>query len=483
MNFRISIVIIVIILIIWDNIHITTSDGDNINRHKDSTSPYAHFSKIESINYFLYPRLLFTNPIYITLNEGEGLFIPRNWWHWIKTDRPTAAINFWYMSKKEETYKKIQYIQTIDWDSIDLENISIWSSNGINQMRVGNMGEFRKSTGEPEYTITVSDFNIGKKNKRVKDLMKEYVKPPDEIKDYDYNVWISNGIHDTGLHYDDEDGFLCVVYGKKNIILYPPKDSWCLYPFPVHKHKWLDNPTLNFRYNTNQNFGVITGKPSSHLLYETCKEYPRVLSELSKWHKKYGSNKLIWGFKKMGGVDGICRWELYHYMLDSNPCIKSWDISNSIPVKGDTSHFYFNSGKIVALPFWGYGLESNQGIVKRESDIFVIDNYDSFIENYDTYMAKLGYDTIKDKFKEIICDKYSMYEVCIFNKTKNQIFVMYIGITINEFISFLADNDYSTSIINWVKCNIKNLNINHEVAVVYDIDTCEIIRSGFYGIY
>ena len=57
MNFRISIVIIVIILIIWDNIHITTSDGDNINRHKDSTSPYAHFSKIESINYFLYPRL------------------------------------------------------------------------------------------------------------------------------------------------------------------------------------------------------------------------------------------------------------------------------------------------------------------------------------------------------------------------------------------------------------------------------------------
>ena len=54
--------------------------------------------------------------------------------------------------------------------------------------------------------------------------MKPYVKFPthDKLKyneSYDFNVWISSGKHDTGLHYDDEDGVLTLLEGSKEITL------------------------------------------------------------------------------------------------------------------------------------------------------------------------------------------------------------------------------------------------------------------------
>jgi hypothetical protein len=52
-------------------------------------------------------------------------------------------------------------------------------------------------------------------------------------------------------------------------------------------------------------------------------------------------------------------------------------------------------------------------------------------------MKKLEFENIKDKFKNIILNKYSCYEISIFNKTKNQIFVLYLGITNEEFLNFL----------------------------------------------
>jgi hypothetical protein len=99
-------------------------------------------------------------------------------------------------------------------------------------------------------------------------------------------------------------------------------------------------------------------------------------------------------------------------------------------------------------------------------------------------MTKLGYDEIKERYKEIILNKYSCYEICIFNKNPDQIFVMYLGISNAEFLEFLITNSYPIYVIDFVKKQIENsnYNINNEIAIVYDIETQSIIRSGFYGV-
>jgi hypothetical protein len=99
-------------------------------------------------------------------------------------------------------------------------------------------------------------------------------------------------------------------------------------------------------------------------------------------------------------------------------------------------------------------------------------------------MTKLGYSEIKDKFKNTILTKYTCYEMCIFNKNPKQIFVMYLGLSNDEFLEFLTTNKYPDYVIDFVKKNVADgaYNINNEIAIVYDIETQTAIRSGFYGV-
>ena len=137
----------------------------------------------------------------------------------------------------------------------------------------------------------------------------------------------------------------------------------------------------------------------------------------------------------------------------------------------------------VKLPFWGYGKYKKNNVIYDESKIFVIDTYESFYKNYDEYMKKLYYNDIKADFKDIILKKYTCYEICIFNKKPNQIFVMYMGLSNDEFVNFLIENKYPQYIINYITKNIKlnKYNINNEITIVYDIKSKNILRSGFYG--
>ena len=72
------------------------------------------------------------------------------------------------------------------------------------------------------------------------------------------------------------------------------------------------------------------------------------------------------------------------------------------------------------------------------------------------------------------------YELCIFNKGINQIFVMYLGISNIDFIEFLTTNNYPNDLISHYINS--NYNINNEIAIVYDIHSKNIIRTAFYGI-
>uniref|UniRef100_A0A6C0DYP9 JmjC domain-containing protein n=1 Tax=viral metagenome TaxID=1070528 RepID=A0A6C0DYP9_9ZZZZ len=485
-----KLIILLILILIFIIIIRLNYKSLNLEKHKNSSSLYAHFSEIDSYNYFIFPRLLFTHPQKFLVKKGESIYIPKKWWHWIKTTKKTFAINFWFNNKNNinNPFILTNPIINIDINSLDNENVTVWNSLN-NDSEKNNFKVFYNSKKDNKYIITLDNYDLGMSNSNIKNKLKPYIKFPENDKinvnnEYDYNVWISSGKHDTGLHYDDEDGLLTVIEGIKEIIMFPPSDSKYLYPYDV-KYKWINKESRKFKYNSYTDIGLVSGISSSMLLYETCKNNVRVLSNISKLYEKFDKKKLIWGFKKN---KDIYRWEIYLYTLDENIRITSWDIDSSSYNISNVEHYYYKYDKeyineIISLPFWGCGKYKKDNVLYDESKIFVIDTYKSFYENYDNYMKKLEFENIKDKFKNIILNKYSCYEISIFNKTKNQIFVLYLGITNEEFLNFLITSSYPDNIIKYIKNKIllNEYNINNEIAIIYDTNTLEIIRSGFYG--
>lgn len=488
----IILIIILIILILCFNTYIYYNKykykyinfkSKNIIRHKNTDSLIGHYSAIDTYNYILFPKLIFAHPIYFKLKKNQSIYIPKKWWHWVKSVK-SFAINYWFNNKNNKINNKpfifknkcnINYI-----DILKDEIVTLYDSNqNTTDTNITTFNKFYNSQINNKYMITTEYYDIGKSNHNIKKKIKKYIKFPIESKilvnTYDYNIWASSGVHDSGLHYDDEDGILSLIDGEKEIIMFPPSDTPYLYPYLI-SYEWLSNNAYNFRYNSYQKFEKIKGVSSSELLYETCKTNTKVLANISKLYYKYNKKNLIWGFKK---TKDIYRWELYNFELDKTPSVTSFDIFDSEYNIGPEEHYYYNMNKTVQIPFWGYGKYKKNNIIYYESKIFVIDTYDLFNINYDDYMNRLGYSNIKDDFKNIILYKYKCYELCIFYKKPNQIFVMYLGISNKDFLEFLITNDYPKNIIDFVNKN--EYNINNEITIVYDIETKEIIRSGFYG--
>lgn len=77
-------ILLIITLIISLNIH-KIYESKNLYRHKNADSLYAHFSMIDTYNYFIFPKLILASPRMYTLTSGQSLYIPKHWWHWVKT--------------------------------------------------------------------------------------------------------------------------------------------------------------------------------------------------------------------------------------------------------------------------------------------------------------------------------------------------------------------------------------------------------------
>ena len=79
--------------------------------------------------------------------------------------------------------------------------------------------------------------------------------------------------------------------------------------------------------------------------------------------------------------------------------------------------------------------------------------------------------------------KYVCKHICIHNKGLDQIFIQYLGISVEDFISFLRHFEYPISLLDHVLTNKKRYNdISHEITVVYDKTTQQVVRTSFYGI-
>ena len=487
----------------------------NTERHLTVSYPYAHFSRITNINYILYPGLLFTRPTYITLKSGDALYIPKNWWHWIRTEPGTHAINFIFNAKTS-----IKSIPTLIDNLVDTENIKI-IKEVIDKKAGAEYDNWNNASYTTlEYLITLNGYSKFKKNMNIKEEIKHisalsyikdtYAKPGSE---FDYNFWISlskgsSGIyHDTGLHYDSLDGILYCINGTKTITLYPPEDSYLLVPFDTTPNYAVQTPIFMY-YNAYSKGDVISGKPSGHLLYKTleyCSSSTKVLSTVQSIYDSKPKKEIIWGFKKSGDM---YRWEFYFYhyspyntlisekhkisknhlgptrstyILDvlykKDTIIHSIDIENTDAVYNDEIHTYDVSGSR-NLPFYGKGFDIKYN-KKKQVGSFVYNTAAEVKKNYIHYLKELRLPHSLSVLMILL--KYPCEYMCIWNKN-GDLFVQWIAINIECFISFLEELNYKDELVAYVKTHIEDYrNLSHEITIVYDPVTLIAKRSGFYG--
>ena len=109
-----------------------------------------------------------------------------------------------------------------------------------------------------------------------------------------------------------------------------------------------------------------------------------------------------------------------------------------------------------------------------------MDEYDSFAANYDEFMELLGYGTtVAVRFRQLILSKYRTDQLCIHNKRAGQIFVQYLGIKKDDFVSFLHEAAFPKFLVKHV--DRSDYRIVNEITLVYDLVTMRVVRGSFYG--
>lgn len=423
------------------------------------------------------------------------------------------------------------------------EKIDIWDqSSGQVTDGKSNLSTIVGDEKDQQYVITVAGYSDSKLNDTLLNHVHRHINVPHQLSHckIDKNVWISPGNTDTGLHYDDFTGILTVVKGTKEVTLFPPEDTQYLDPFDL-KPKWAISDPIKFQaniYKFVQELDVSNSLPSSRLLYESiitiAFQHKKLLQIINTVVRAVGRNRTVWGLKHHNGK---FRWELYFYHIDphnpaidtnlknvcfskiptflkynellnenqnnqNNLIIHSFDLfdcsdcsnfsnhhdnENNIidhstdlsGVLGDDIHLYYRNGNM-SFPFFGNGTTLSVSGVKREST-FVIDSQQSFIANYQSLTETIGLVDILHFKKHL--SSFQCKDICIFNKFDGNIFIMYFGISIDDFILFLKTFNYPQQFVQHVEVN-RNMyeNIEHEIAIVYNIASQIPVRSAFYGV-
>ena len=536
----ILLIILLFIILLCIYYYCVTININNI-RHLTRSYNYAHFSKINSWNYFLFPSLLLTTPKRYVLREGDALFIPKKWWHWILTPTKTTAINFWFENiinsnepvKINDLYnfeeKRKIYEQIIQYIKEEKKHY-IWNSSklfGTNELLYSGEA-FLNEHKNHRYLLTLAGYGNDLNNENIKKKINQWIELPNVLKTsninqekpvIDINLWVSSNYHDTGLHYDDNDGILYVLKGEKHITLFPPNDSKYLVPYDITPNYAKVAP-LFMKYNEYYIPKDLPCKvsynrlPCQMILYQSLicfAKYSNVLTCVQKIYdnKSDPLKKLVWGCKKQ---DDVYRWEIYNYhyeqydntktnktdwtaiilnrnsisrkiaciIKEKKTIINSVDILNSVDCLNGEHHSYEMGKNMTALilPFYGNGYDiiNNK---RQKVSTFVYDTYENVIKNGEKYCCQLKL-SYNNKVKELL-QKYKACDMCLWNK-KGDYFIQWLGISIDNFIHFLQENNYGQCFINHIMENRNKYDfLAHEITIVYDKVTLTPYRSGFYG--
>ena len=231
MNYITLIIFFVVILICL--IFICQQFSLNYIRHLDKNQTVAHFSKIDRKNYLFFPTLLLTHPQYYHLKAGDALYIPPKWWHWIENIGANVAVNFWGENSGELIYGDkpftTKHQQYLSLQNVMNDVVSVWDSSQYNIKTYDQrLKDFLNQKSKGHYVITLDKYATGQKNAFFREKLGVQLTPVDGLPEY--HIWISANSVDSGLHFDDTPGLLCVIKGEKKITLYPPSDTKYLHP-------------------------------------------------------------------------------------------------------------------------------------------------------------------------------------------------------------------------------------------------------------
>lgn len=208
-----------------------------------------HHSQINTIynydsppkpNFLTYPLYYLAKPLVFEIHEGDVLYIPYGWWHWVFSKGENIAINQWFtknISDKPFVFKNNRKIDLTNFfEKVNGEGMGI-ASNNPNIQSFVRPPVYPKDKEEIKFMGTLKEFKTISKHKKYSGFVIENQLPeefingvPEQVQDNsDYNLWYYSNDANSGLHYDNYDNFLCQVKGSKKIYLFPPSDSKWLY--------------------------------------------------------------------------------------------------------------------------------------------------------------------------------------------------------------------------------------------------------------
>ncbi len=552
------------------------SQKSNGAAHLYNDSKYAHFSQITEHNKDKFPLFNKATPIEFTLYPGDCLYIPPKWWHWVKSfGERCISINFWFsnlkgvdVGKEPKKFDKIlRWLALEKWSNEHLietsekcskEGLWVWTEGFAYKKRI-SMREFieiygnnKEQTKEFAYLITLSDYEHpgSISNRRIIDeLSCDFSFPFSEIEssaELGHNFWMNFGGIDTGLHYDDDEGLLCVVDGTKKVILYPPDDSQYLYPYPANAVRLLP-VNINFMYNlykecyTYQTKAGLEQKDIGiHTLLElTLKKAPNLAILTQKLQRHVVLGRIVYGIKN---VNGLIKWEYYFYGIDRhcntyqesplffkrdtyNKDLSLDNIASFLNGEGfklKTSHInhhrlilysldfteesvidksinkinlYYSIVNQVKIPF----ILNEQTLMLAETkeenkqeinSIQYIDLYGSIfvdIETVTNHFRKIGVsnDDIENILKFVNYSEYRCISVSLVNK-KEEVGIYFFGIAYEAFLSFLLEYLYPPDVLDLVSKNKDTFsNVQLEVGFHFKKGdrTSKPSRTAFYGLF
>lgn len=336
------------------------SQTTNGAAHLYSEDGYAHFSQITESNKSLFPLLERAHPLTYTLHPGDALYIPPKWWHWVKSyGNRCLSVNYWFSRPLSATPIIFSGLCS-DWSALQKwtnqylievaeksapDGIWVWQEGFALKKKI-SMREFidtyegKKDVFAYLITLKAYEHESTLSNRRLLDQLEKDLEFPESIFErtkgkaqettdhsqseeknphpsHEMNVWFNFGGIDTGLHYDDSDGLLCVVDGMKVVTLYPPEDSQYLYPYPQEPIT-LQPITTRFMYNLYSELFPLpenVGITSSKLLEITLKRAPTLAAYTQKLQSRFGVGKIVYGIKN---DQGCIKWEYYFYGTDRN---------------------------------------------------------------------------------------------------------------------------------------------------------------------
>ena len=533
--------------------------------HLYGKSAYAHFSQITEHNKHLFPSYQDAKSITYILEKGDALSIPAGWWHWVKSygDR-CLSVNFWFDDDLDSAPMVYEDL-VMEWDALKkwdneylIEVVDQNLSDGI-WLWVDQFAKSRKipmkefiarysDSKEFAYLLTTADYDpYGDEGnaKITKLLSDDFTIPfPKRMKNHGANFWMNFGGIDTGLHFDDKSGLLCVVEGRKEVTLFNPAQTKYLHPYPLEQIV-VDGFRQKFHYNLFQCEPAQipeTSLTSADLLNLSLLKSPNVSMIVKKVQDRFGIGNIIYSVKNQ---NGITKWEIYFYGLNrefgsitessklfknkgnvdldeyesvhkelfpnddydfskisrDNLTIYSIDLTENNIIRGRTPqiNLYYTNTTMIKIPT--YLIECTfyrDGSLKNKSIQHINDSNEVFgnIQNFLNHCSKVGVMTSTcSKILKFILkwDEYTengksctlKSSACAIVNKENEIGLYLFGISYTAFLRFLREYDYSPTLIQKMIERGENNDIQYEVGFHFNTNDVNFVprRTAFYGIF